>query len=646
MSRSTAAALLCGLLALSITPGAQAQGTLTFAASGRLLDATGAPVPCCDVDVQVRTADGSILSRDVARTRGDGSFRADGLVCDPSLDLQVVAVPRCCTGESEPRDITGCVDPNTGGPLEELDLGDVFCDGAPATNRTLLTGRTVCRDGVFLEPVADCAIHLRPIDLGLPGGFTWTEADGSWELCADCNSAFPPPERIVEAQCCGVEEVVSFPDCPERQVVPNFVCDPCPEPPCDEPRDIEVRGRVLCPDPGGGPGEPVPDCRVQVTGFTDCMEQFGPFEAITEADGTWTLCMPCPLGEDCTVSSGWQIQALPDCCPNGQVSETILGCPPVVQLPDNRCPLDPLGGCALEGGCATGETRVSGTVTCRDPAGNSAPVPDCPIMISCPGGVPVETVTGPDGSYSACVPCAGCDFAVVSALCCAAQTTVDLLGCPGQATADLTCTACPPPPRPCPPPDAVRVTGLVACSQGDGSITPLAGCAVTLAPVSATGMPLDPIVTTTTGDGAYADCVPCGPDGLSELTVSAECCGVETTIPVDGCPETLAIDPLLCDRCSPCPDGMTRLQGRVHCRGTGPVAGCRVRINLPTCDGDEIYFATTDEQGRYRLCLPCPCPGEVVRVTSECCDGTTVRVIDDCGPITPMRTIFCGSGCP
>jgi hypothetical protein len=636
------------LLAL-VGGSAQAQGTMGFSAAGRLLGPGGEPVPCCDVVVQVRMPGpgGDVFSEDVARTRGDGTFLADDLFCAPDLDLEVVAIPICCDGESAPVPIVDCLDPNTGLPLDELQLGDVGCLDAPMTGRSLLTGLTVCRDGVFLEPVADCAMLLRFTDLVDDGGLTWTGADGTWEICTDCDAGGFSPDRTVVAQCCDETQIVSTDGCPERVEVPDFVCEPCPVPPCDQPREIEVHGRVLCADPGGGPPTPIADCPVEVRAFNDCMEEVGPFDVVTDADGRWVVCLPCPVNEDCRQQPNLRIQANATCCVNGSTSEIFEGCAPVLQLRDKLCQIIPPGDdCRVAPSCAAGESLVTGTLTCIDGGGSPVPVADCPITVACPGGVTVDAVTASDGSYSACVPCAGCDSALVTAACCDAQSSADLTACPAVARADLACVDCPPPPRPCPPPEAMQVGGSVLCSQGDGSVTALAGCEVTLAAVSAGGLPLDPIVTTTAGDGSYLDCVPCGPDGLSELTATADCCGAQMTLPVDGCPETQALDPLLCEGCSPCPDGMTRIQGRVHCRGSGSVAGCTVRINVTTCEGEEVYFAETDSEGRYRLCAPCPCAGTDVRVTAECCAGTTVRAIDACGPITPMRTIFCGSGCP
>lgn len=635
--------LLTSLLPLSAA--GQGGGLTEFAATGVLRDPAGAPVPCCDVLVVVRqpgTPD--TFSQVLTRTRGDGSFRAEGLLCDPGLNLEVVAQPRCCSGESEPRDISGCLDPDTGGPLEELQLGDVICGDAPQTDRTLLFGRSVCRDGLFLEPVSDCGILARQ-DGTTPVAFTWTDDDGAWELCVDCNPAFPPVPWEVEAQCCELFETADTEDCPERREVDTFVCDPCPDPPCEEPREVQVSGRVVCPDPAGGPPTPIADCVVQLQAFDNCMSGPPPVEVVTDSDGNWTACLPCPLEEDCRLDTEtWTVQAFPECCPNGVQVLTVEGCPPEVTMPDNACPPSPVGTeCILEDACATGETRVSGQLICRDPLGAPLPIPDCTIVAQCPGGVPITAVTDSEGRYELCFPC-DCDRASIIAECCDAQTVFDLTGCPREVVQDLECVNCPPPPRPCPPPDAVQVTGFVGCAQS-GGVTPLAGCAVVLQPHDVTGMPLEPVTTVSEGDGRYTACVPCGDDGLALIQALSECCGTDTERMVDGCPETAEMDPLLCDDCSPCPSGMTRIQGRVHCRGAGGVAGCTVRIVVPTCDGPETYRSVTDSEGRYRLCVPCPCDGEVVTVVSECCDGRTRRLVEDCGPITPMRTIFCSTGC-
>ena len=129
------AALSFLLLALAV-PSASAQDALPFSASGRVLGPTGEPVACCLVRVTVVDAGGNLFSQSTARTRSDGSFVATNLFCSPAIGLEVRAEPTCCTAESEPVPLGDCVDPLTGEPLENVDLGDVVCGDEPEVFRT------------------------------------------------------------------------------------------------------------------------------------------------------------------------------------------------------------------------------------------------------------------------------------------------------------------------------------------------------------------------------------------------------------------------------------------------------------------------------------------------------------------------------
>jgi hypothetical protein len=175
---------------------------------------------------------------------------------------------------------------------------------------------------------------------------------------------------------------------------------------------------------------------------------------------------------------------------------------------------------------------------------------------------------------------------------------------------------------------------------------PLSGCDVEVTTLDATHGDLGTRVVTTDGDGRYALCVTCGFSGRTTVTSHAACCDVTSSTTFVNCPDTtVALDPLTCTDCSPCPAGMTRVEGRVRCRGGGTVPGCDLVIAVETCSGERLFRVTTDSEGKYRLCVPCPCPGGTVRVSAECCRASRTVTVDDCGPVTPIPTLFCPEPC-
>jgi hypothetical protein len=705
------------------------------------------PVPCCDVLVTMTPASGGAGTTGTGRTRGDGTFSVRVDCPIPTEPYVIIAEALCCGGQSAPQTIDSCIDPATGGP-RTVDVGDIGCANPPNTGRTLLEGSVVCRSGGLVEPVADCSILIERSPM--EQYFTRTDSMGNWEACVACGPG-TVNAYTVTAQCCDQSRVVDVVDCPERQTVDTFVCDPCPVPPCPDTTEIEVRGRVLCQGPL--PPTPVPGCTVQITTQSGNGDPGEVRLAVTDANGEYTSCVRCLAGE---TNPQWLVLTQPQCCFSSTLTTNVVtGCPPQVTLIDDPCAPPPGGTCGPPA-CPTGRAEVTGVVTCLDPTGVPRPVADCEVVIQpepcidadgdgrcdppceeirvftdsngrysacvacpdcfsvtvtaaccgaqqfrdltcttvnvvdldcrgpcppdpvpcspnefevfgrvtcaegmagslrgvadctvtaqCPGAPAVSAVTDANGFYTLCYPCATCPALTVTAECCGATRTITPPTPCTRTRADLDCGACVPP-RPCPSPPGVEASGLLRCVQA-GIATPIGGCPIVLTARDAAGMPLPPVTTVTNADGLYVECVPCGPSGLSSIEAQATCCDASTTTPVVDCPETAVLEPLLCSDCTPCPPGYTRLQGRVRCRGGGVVPDCGIVIVLETCAGGvQVYTATTDRQGRYRACVPCACPGTVIRVIATCCDGTRTVPVDDCGPITPVPTLFCRTPC-
>jgi hypothetical protein len=427
--------------------------------------------------------------------------------------------------------------------------------------------------------------------------------------------------------------------------VPPNECDPtsCAGLPTCATAEKQVRGRVTCLDPlFPGGRRPVADCLVLVEG-QGCIDADGDticellcptVRGFTDVNGDYSFCLPCA---ECT---GVVVTAT--CCgvTRTEALPTDCGTTTVVDL---DC-----GDCGTTGGpCGPDARQVNGFVTCPEGSpGTPTPVPGCGVRLTCPGsGEETVAWTDESGWYEACLPCPACDAFVAEALCCGEVRTLADPTCAGVRQ-DFECGSCDSILGHCPGPPAVRASGVVRCVQSSGD-TPLAGCTVTLTGEPAGGGP--PVVATAVTDGAgrYEACLDCVDGaGLTSLTATSACCGTSVTDPVDGCPAAQELPPLDCRDCSPCPVGFTRLQGRVHCRGGGPVEGCAVRVLIDTCDGPEILLLTTDSEGKYRACVPCPCEGSVLRVTAGCCGATRAVPIDACGPITPVPTLTCPVPCP
>ena len=99
-------------LGLALLPPTAASQSFPIEVSGVVLDPAGAPVPCCEVLLEIRGDPGDPYSIGRTRTRGDGSFRGRVACVPTGGPLELVAVAACCGGESAPIDVTDCVDPD------------------------------------------------------------------------------------------------------------------------------------------------------------------------------------------------------------------------------------------------------------------------------------------------------------------------------------------------------------------------------------------------------------------------------------------------------------------------------------------------------------------------------------------------------
>lgn len=601
-------------------------------------------------------ADCAILIEDRARglswfTRTDAAGDWQHCVnCDPRADPLYTVTAQCCSdddldGDGRPDNeqdvsVIGCP--------EEHEVDTFVCDPCPTPpcmvpRDVVVSGQVLCPGPLGTLPIPDCDVRVTIIDcfMGLEERIVRTDAEGRWSFCTTCPATEGCSFWIVESVplCCGPGDGTSdqILGCPATVETSPALCSPDPAGDCRSggggpcaTGENEVRGRVTCIDPATMREVGVADCPVRVEPF-GCAT--APFVVTTDADGFYTACIPCP---DC-----FGVNVTATCC-DVTGGQDISDCsrPTVIDLRCGTCPPDP-------NPCAPDGQEVHGKVTCTDPAtGASEPVADCMVTLSCERGMgpTVRTFTDENGDYSACYPCDTCDLIAVVSDCCDVRATVDGLGC-DRVRADLDCGSCDDVDiGPCPGEYAVRARGTIACEQG-GDPTPLAGCTITLTGRDVTGAPVSTATAVSGGDGSYEACVPCGAAGLLLIDAEAACCGAtsSTQIAPDGdCPDFADLDPLVCAECSPCPDGMTRIQGRVRGRGSGTIEGCEVRIAIETCMGGvEVFETVTDSEGKYRACVPCPCPGSFITVTALCCDATRVVEVDECSPVTPIPTLFC-----
>jgi hypothetical protein len=320
-----------------------------------------------------------------------------------------------------------------------------------------------------------------------------------------------------------------------------------------------------------------------------------------------------------------------------------------VSLPELLCDPGPAGCPPDVRPCGDTHVKVAGLLTCLDAGtGERRPVPYCDLLVTPTDCVslPVTVTTGPDGRYEACVECElDCTSVIVESACCgAADAAPFATPCPPEVTLDLRCDDCTdlPVPRDCPLPEAILVRGDVICaSTGLG----VAAFRVEIGGFDLGGDPLEPVIAVTDASGTYRACVPCGA-GVAELEIQSSC-GPSFVVPVDGCPAELDVPEVIeCADCDPCPGGLTRVQGRLLCRGGGPVAGCAVTIEGTACGDVFSVEVVTDARGRYEACVPCPCPRDgPVRVTAACCGSSTTVERFRCRSVTPVRPLFCHRPC-
>ena len=628
------------LLSLCLAGPVESQVPEEIALTGRVLDPAGAPVSCCDLEIEVDFLDpwGPYFYYTTTDTEGDYSIV---IACSPGAnECNVVVRALCC--DSEVQDIfPGCP--------ESHEMPDLICVQEAETGYTILRGRVECRGPLGLpEGAEDCAVLVSTYCPGAPMEevVAFTDSLGNYEVCLHCPVDCFIDEWVitVTSQCCNAsDETVVFDMCPEEVTAPTLVCPQlCPDPPCDAAETL-LRGHVKCDDPTQGEIG-VPGCMVGlfVYGLGQGCENYSEVYYVeTEADGTYEICVDCPPG--CV---DWGVEVIAHCC-SAATLEEIHGCPSVVELDDmvcTTCPPPPPP-------CEQDETQLRGYVLCPD----GTPVVDCTVTITAtpcwpPSGYTVQT--DENGYYEICVPCAMCPTnfaAIVVAECCGATTWMRVdCGDPINEVPTLVCDPCPPL-RPCDE-GYVEVTGRLLCLHDPlQPVEPIAGCPVLLEGV---GCASPPVTVQTDGEGYYRACFFCDNCPQFEIASTALCCGATGMATVVDCPERVVVQEMFCPECDPCPADFTRYQGKVLCKDAGyhgPVADCPVEIEDESCDTPFKMTALTDELGRYHVCAPCPCENKKGVITAEalCCDGKKKKKKSpkECKPTTPMPTIKC-KDCP
>jgi len=573
-------------------------------------DALNVPQPMAGCEVVVSCPGNTV----VATTDANGNYVAC-LPCDQCVDISVVA--GCCNASALVTATPNCV------PLTaNLDCG-ACVPPQPCPGEQEIRGRVTCLDaGGRPQPIAGCEVRVECANDPDINATVTTDASGAYVACLPCNACL-----VVRATalCCNASTVVQLsPTCPP--VTADISCGPCDPPPNPCSPEQTIAGRVTCDADADGVPDPLAGCAVRVEcagvpGFTTIVT--------TDGNGEYVACIPCTT---CTLA---RVSAL--CC---GVSATVTLTPPncVPVRADLACL-----NCPPPSPCGPSEQAIAGRVACHDAGGLPVPQVGCEVRVECPGQQAVTVTTDINGEYVACLPCGACEFAIVAPLCCGQPVTVQLnpVVCL-PVRQDIDCGACVPP-RPCPgPPLATAAHGALICAQNGA---PLAGAVVILQALDAVGDPLPGVATAVTdGTGQYRACVPC-PNGIASIRATSQACNVSSEARAVGCPETVSLGVMECDRCSPCPQGSTRLQGTVHCRGGGPVANCPVRIVVETCGQRMVFEAQADRNGKYRACIPCPCDASDIRVTALCCNASRAIHVERCGPILAVPTLYCPSPC-
>jgi hypothetical protein len=607
--------------------------------SGRVLDVTGAPLACCDLEIEIDTYNptGPIIIHTRTDTEGNYSIC---FACEPGVNEVFVTVRALCCGTEVEAQFLDCP--------ESYVMPDLVCANTPVTDQIVVRGRVECRNILGLpEGVAGCTVQVHGYCDGGWGEVVTavTDGNGYYEVCFPCpvNCQGELYLRAIPQCCQGIVTYTSEDPCPAEIEMPIVVCPgDCPDLPCPGGETL-IKGNVKCEDPWGGLNG-LPGCNIEITiqgGASECYDYLETYQVETDIDGDYELCVPCP--PDCDV---WTVDVHAGCCGETLI-QTVEGCPPTVAFGDINC-----GPCPTGPPCDAGETLIGGMVACPD----GTPVADCTVRIESANCLPppgIHATTDENGLYSVCVPCANCPdptWITIHADCCGAFVRTEI-SCtdPINEVPPLICDPCPPE-RPCGP-EAIEVTGRVMCHRDPlHPSEPIAGCEVELVPQ---GCNVPSVTVETDGDGYYRACFECDDNCPHfELLATASCCNASQLVTVQGCPATITIPDINCSDCSPCPPHYTRVQGKVFCfsrHHIGPMADCPVEITVDTCDGPFTTVTTTDAHGRYHACVPCPCEGDpdaMITAESLCCDGKRSRKTHGrCRGHTGMPTIICHGNC-
>ena len=619
-------------MALDCTPWRQTE------LYGKVLDPAGAPAACCDLEIEVDTLNPTGPFFYYVTTDTDGFYELC-VDCDHSANVHHITVRALCCGSEVEDEYESC-------PFSH-EMPDLVCVDEVETDYAIVRGRVECRDPLGLpEGVEGCTVLLQG---GCDGGWyeevtALTDAFGNYEVCFPCpDGCWLPWTLTATSQCCEASDEVTVGDmCPEEIDVPPLVCPgDCPDPPCEGGETL-IKGYVTCTEDGSGGETGYPGCNVTVKVWgtdPECEDYLEYYRVETDAGGYYEVCVTCPGCVD------WIVEVQANCCQESEDQE-VKGCPSEIEMEDIDC-----GACPLF--CDPGWTLVSGYVFCHD----GTPIEDCTVSFSstqCWPPPPFQTQTDENGYYAACLPCDGCPpefVAWVEAECCMGEGTDAWIDCnaPVNEVPDIICQQCPPEP-PCGP-NEIEVSGRVVCHEDHHhSPDPIAGCEVLL---EAVGCDVAPVITETDGDGYYTACFDCDDCDFFEIVATALCCDMCEVITVSDCPAEADIPDIVCQNCDPCLPDQTRIEGKVVCKEKdgyhGPMVDCPVEITVDTCDGPFAAVTTTDDKGKYRVCVPCACEEDKhakYEAESLCCEGKkSKKSHKHCKPKTKMKTITCKEGC-
>ncbi|MFC2171344.1 hypothetical protein ACFLU6_01780 [Acidobacteriota bacterium] len=278
----------------------------------------GDPMTECEVELEVRGCPNvpSVTYTVVTDENGEYEICVDCPGCDVWI---VVMRALCCEAIEDPR-IQGCP--------EEVELPDLECTGCGedrpcGEDSTKVWGYVLCQDDE--QPMAGCEVDIE-IRCGTQIMATYTvttDQNGLYEVCVECPTC-DVVTIVATAQCCSAITDPRMTGCPPDFQVDTLNCTGCSQDrPCGAER-TEIIGRVICDDTE----LPIPDCTVDI--IVRCNNDTFSYEATTDSNGYYSLCIDCP---GCTQ---WTVVVEPRCC-GGRAETGVANCPPQTEIPLIRC---------------------------------------------------------------------------------------------------------------------------------------------------------------------------------------------------------------------------------------------------------------------------------------------------------------------